>query len=121
MAFRKAITISGFPEITEAYHRIMAFSINPVDKIAKIEIAVYYDEATRTANESNSLKGLPINAEIKNVDDEGVTTNKFNNFFSQTNSDMGVTGTDTLKTDIVKALYTWIKANVTFYSDATDV
>ena len=87
-----------------AYHRIVGLSVNAKDKVISFEVAIYKD-STESTNDSGVMAQRTFS----------ITEGDFNTFVTQ------VMPQDTWKNNTIKALYTWVKANDTYYSNAIDV
>ena len=106
LGLKKAFTLPGGIEVANAHHSIADFHANAVDKRLEIEVAIYKDKATKTADVSNYIPGHSKKLVI--------TGDDFTTFFTT------VRPSQSLQSSIYEALYQWIKANNAYYSDAVD-
>ena len=113
MALKKALDIEGGINVANAYHRIVHFDADALGKTLKVEIAIYKDAATRDAGEENFIpRATKI---ITIINDPEVPHTDFNIFFTTARA------AGSLQTSIYAAMYTYVKANNAYYSDAVDV
>ena len=106
--FEKDLSLSGGVILTDAYHRIVAFNINLVDKIIRVEMVPYKDSIVEGADSKNYITGHSKIIFIRN--DEITATTDYDDFLVEMNSGA-----------VVPALEIWIKANDPYFKTATSV
>ena len=106
--FTKDLSLSGGVTITDAYHRIVAFDINLVNKIIRVELAPYKDSTVEGADSTNYITGYARMVYIQNDPETGGTD--YDDFLVT----MG-------KDPIIPALEVWIKTNDDYFKTATSV
>ena len=113
--FTKDLALSGGVTVTGAYHRIVAFDVNLVDKSIRVELAPYKDSTVEGANSKNYIEGKARMVTIRNwVDDSdpdnAVEVNDYDDFLVEMN-----------KGAIVPALEAYIATNDDYFKTATKV
>lgn len=114
MAFKKIYDERVGQTELNAYHRLDGIEIDVAAKVLRITIKIYKDGQAVTDGKPAIKDRSYV---IKNwVEEDGTPHNDFNGFFTQTPA-----AAATVRDALLKALYVWIKANVAYYADATEV
>lgn len=114
MALKKAYGVRVGLDFPEAYHSLGGMDIDVFNSRLYVHVDTYVDQQVK-ADGAGPIERKTFCIENWQEPD-GTKHDDFNDFFLQ-----APLAAASVKDVILKALYQWVKANVTFYGDAVDV